>query len=1604
MVFFCVIFLVTLSICAMEKEQPTLKIVKSDLIDDIIRATEAQPDVIGRASIELQLYASQCSTQLLKKKIVDLALALKQPESILADSAPELITPDLITQESKLLQPLKDAIRECKNMHEWLNSYVGIRCLSSVINYYERFLTSLLDPTSVRDLYANIATRLVLALNAKLRKYVESDACKIESGMKEQLRIFFAVQLIDLNRSYLSLLNLAKKYQIDCAHLSDKVIVNGLKQLVSCYQNYSDITLNSIKEIRQMILNPKVQLCLETLDCYLISQEVALYILSLNEQGETIQTNTAGNHAVAPLGNVHFKAYNEGMPLDPGMEKAMYLFYANLFPKEQLLAPSCLLALGNVKSVNADNTVSYTQKILQASQTVTGESLSEFLADVEAGKKSFDSLDRANFGAHVASGILTDPSDAKASNFMVESRNGKGFIVGIDNDMALAPAITFVPLGALHFAGVKNILYFTPLMNEQIEQSIVNLLQNISPAHCVLAWLQALADHNERYDCLLRFGLIAPDIYKKLSLPVKLYAHTAGDLYRQLQKMKLFLQDNQKSDHKKLLGEMQELVARYYEEIAKKCDYHWKDAYAAIHKSEEPFEKVLHPAEKLKNGQTIGQALESEKQQDGDERNQTIADALAELQQVSGISAKKVTGRTPLHEAVLAGVDNEEMAIAQLDKLIFDNRYPINAQDNSDDTALDLAIQKKLKKVFVNLINHGGGGKLKIKPALEFYSAAERQRELTAEFAAAFGILKMANPEFGWKLMLQQLLLEHNEDNSKPVLTARDCRLQYLPSAMCQQLWDEKGEFRAVNMHGRRKVGKVINNNSPALHAQLWFKRMPGIAGFEYAVGNLMHRIIGHGAPITDLLRIADEPFLASQGINGQNLQDLFDQQDDIDKNVNPRCLDDLDLKSISEMIIMTMFVNPEDGRPDNFIVEQIELPNGKKAYRLVCVDNDNAFVPPVARDASEARTIKHVKTILFCLDQMNQPIPDEVCDHFIKLNAFQIINEWLHELLEVNKNYYALFKDEEIRTLWKKHQCFIGVPFAQRMIKRLYDKFKRSQDILKQQKEEGKGKKFTHLDLLLALEPALGKRYQKCFSEKTVIKRFLTLDGPLFARSPKGRLTSTSGAPEILQSNDIPIKETVFDSLKKGNKIGPAQGIEELKAIKEEWLERELGHDLVECTRLETEFKKRAFLKSFDFKNVKEMHQRHFFEVEKDTEWQELFLRNAAVTNGFLDQLNIGSLRVLDLTGCQKITGSILPILAKKCAFLESLNVSEIPGIKRFGYEEPKFGVISKLAILCGVGFMGYLIFNNFYKLVNMNYVIHYDNWSKIKKLRPPPLQQRLEPLLFAESDFGKDFGIKHVGESSFFGYVRNAFERGFKSGFTPTVSISSSGLAIDQIYTRFLTKKILSFPNLTDLNVNGCSKLRVIEARFPQLTCLQAQGCPQLSSMQIACPELRMLDIRFNKLLTDKSLDNVIKDCTRLKELKLNGCSNINYQNVRELAPSYPIAIWLKIADDLRDKVIIILKNKPEYTEIMLKNNTINDYGAKAIAHALEFNTTLTHLDISNNGISDIGGQDFEKSLATNSTLRSLNYQGNAFSSNRILTSKIDALLQRNREGKKL
>ena len=117
-------------------------------------------------------------------------------------------------------------------------------------------------------------------------------------------------------------------------------------------------------------------------------------------------------------------------------------------------------------------------------------------------------------------------------------------------------------------------------------------------------------------------------------------------------------------------------------------------------------------------------------------------------------------------------------------------------------------------------------------------------------------------------------------------------------------------------------------------------------------------------------------------------------------------------------MILTAMLINPEDDKPDNYIVMPVSTPDGLR-YRLVCVDNDHAFVEPLLKGGQNRKL--QVKCILYCLDVMNLPIHPQAIETFLRIDPESAIEQWLKDLEKRQERFVELFTHAERKKLFEQ-------------------------------------------------------------------------------------------------------------------------------------------------------------------------------------------------------------------------------------------------------------------------------------------------------------------------------------------------------------------------------------------------------------------------------------------------------------------------------------------------------------------------------------------------------------------------------------------------------
>lgn len=496
---------------------------------------------------------------------------------------------------------------------------------------------------------------------------------------------------------------------------------------------------------------------------------------------------------------------------------------------------------------------------------------------------------------------------------------------------------------------------------------------------------------------------------------------------------------------------------------------------------ESPMSRRIH----LTNSQILFYALRATKDR------KLLVEGLLDFG-VSVAVSNTYDGSTPLHTA--AEIDHN--IIPEIASYL-----RVNAKDILGRTALDRAIECRNLASVENLLSVGAGEELILengKIFIEYYSQA--YPKLCQQ------ILKL-NAHLTWELALEKVG-QGKETDEKICLATKNKKERYLTSEVYKQIFKQGKLFSSnVAEHGSHPVTQVKCNVGKVV-VGLHIKEKPQFPGREIMVHYLAKELFGFITPFADLWRFSVKrgglsknkedsyPVIATRLIEGDNFSDLI--------NKHPERLEQLEEESLSRAIILAMLINPEDGRADNYMVEPIEGEKTKK-YKLFSIDNDHAFVTPVAegKETSELTNTRdlHVKTILFCLNQMRKPVHPRVIEKIAQIRSIKnFLLQWIDNLTEYQDKMNILFnlndpEDLEVRNLLKQN-IKIKVEFSKGIVADLYDKLNKMQYYLKEDPN------ISHMDLLRRVIPAVGFRYAAVFSKHVKIQdRFDALTKGCFGR-----------------------------------------------------------------------------------------------------------------------------------------------------------------------------------------------------------------------------------------------------------------------------------------------------------------------------------------------------------------------------------------------------------------------------------------------------------------------------------------------------------------------
>ncbi|MDF3048069.1 MAG: hypothetical protein K0R73_1187, partial [Candidatus Midichloriaceae bacterium] len=359
-------------------------------------------------------------------------------------------------------------------------------------------------------------------------------------------------------------------------------------------------------------------------------------------------------------------------------------------------------------------------------------------------------------------------------------------------------------------------------------------------------------------------------------------------------------------------------------------------------------------------------------------------------------------------------------------------------------------------------------------------------------------------------------------------------KLSFLNHQGVLRTWSLKEEVEKqlldLNNHeidGRRPTVK-LKVNGHYFH----IKKCPEAPGTEYAVSSLSHLLFGYTTAHFSMLAAVMNrenkmfPVLISRTVIGTKLD--CETED---------TLKDIDSESFGLSFIRTILTNPGDDQGANHVVQATRDPIGKVKRRLICIDGDHGLL-----EESITGDVCLLKSIVYCAQQMQEKIPDEVKERVSKINP-EILIAWLTKIIsmdEYNRNLNKvmydhdkkfgmlnrwftseesyLIKVHEIEKHGEKEEVTVTIPilFNENIVNNVCYKLMQLQDLF------GAGAESNYFRVLRMMYLQVANHYEKAFLEpknNTPGKRFKSIS--------KGQYEERTAPPVISIDESGVVKKT---------------------------------------------------------------------------------------------------------------------------------------------------------------------------------------------------------------------------------------------------------------------------------------------------------------------------------------------------------------------------------------------------------------------------------------------------------------------------------------------
>jgi TPR repeat protein len=1080
-----------------------------------------------------------------------------------------------------------------------------------------------------KDVWVNLKEPEDLILFKTLKKSIENNKnqglCnKLTAEHEAFTKINHTInELIPYYEQEFSKINIDGPFTLSLAFQQLKYFYQSFRdqllELVNSPSSYHEKT-NKLTEAEEL----KATMLLPVSGFYKLAQDKAHHILKQNEHGDQKAREEDSNHQVERLperdsgkeAEIYFKLNGH-----PDLKTWREFMATSLYKTLNIPVPNpSIVIIDNVKNQKGYSEQPY---MLQASHAVSGVTA----AGAQTEDVNWqDKLNKPHYNRQVIGALLTRPSDGKLNNFIYNLLPNQEYgLVSIDNDD------TFEAVEQNGYLHLKSALFCLKKMDEEFDADVLAEIERWVPEKIILAWLERLQHQQtiyERFLQTLQFQTLhrkarvfdakeLEDFLKEFELPtisspnglvldLKISLSQIQNIYETLQEIKKA--NNRFLTPNNLLKKLYPSGGAIYKTLRKKGLDH---ALAALYRIIDDEHTQVAPT--------------------------NSPSTLEEVNPSPQLLWKHFIYKFHTNFPYLA----DEVITSHLSAAA-ENRFDVKA------ISQDLALLHRTG--FSKLLNNKNAVELWIKGQGSLPTDKRLWNSVWQDFVRE-------NPELTWLVSLEEIFPRtaptHTLPQALEEVKGVNIKHRKLTQEIRDRLFDKDGCFKKDStLKGRADVSFY-----PLTDPEIYLKAFPELPAHEYAAANFMRKWGIKKIPFSELMlfyhpREGLYPVLLSQAIKGKSVYKVWG---------NSRAFDNLDPHHTGLTILAAMLLNPEDGTETNHILTE----DGKY---LIPIDNDHTFLPGVLRtEGSLWKGYKvyeklQTKTLLFCLPHMKRPLPETVIKQICSMNMDSFLQAWMTDLENINSRFQELLpKKIPTPKSWKEKGVDLRFFFKEAFIENLHAKAHLMQKLLKNHSN------ITPIELLKALEPYVGKKYETALIQKSSVQEAFdkTTEELYPQRDKEGVRISPANSRQLMEIWDVSPEEITDPTYVREE--SPLQALERLKDLseKQKLTEKQLGLVLGGRGTLEA---------PLDGRKERERDQQEAINALLALPRTSLAIHDSRFFyESHIAKLSSAfqiSLKALDLRGCKNMTENALRLIAFTCSNLEYINLSEWHTLKKVAFK----------------------------------------------------------------------------------------------------------------------------------------------------------------------------------------------------------------------------------------------------------------------------------------------------------------------------------------------